>query len=99
MIRIRVSPEVATPQYIVAYLNSSFGKRKIAEVTIQATRARFALGQFKKLEVDLPSLQTQERFSEGIAHIDDLRTKQRESELGLLAVFASLQQRAFWGKL
>jgi type I restriction enzyme S subunit len=99
VIRIRVSMEVATPEYIAAYLNSSWGKHKIAGITIQATRARFALGQFKQLAVELPSVAVQRRFAQELARIDALRTKQRESDTELDGLFASLQHRAFQGEL
>ena len=99
VIRIRVAGERAIPEYIVGYLNSSRGRWKVAGVTIEATRARFSLGDFKGLKIELPPLPLQREFAKRIAAVEQLRSAHRASLGELDALFAALQHRAFRGEL
>jgi type I restriction enzyme, S subunit len=99
VIRIRVARDRAVPSFLAAYLNSSIGKRKVAGITVQATRARFALGEFKKITFELPSLAAQLAFAERITAIESVRSKVRASLPQLDSLLASLRGRAFSGDL
>ena len=99
VIRIRVEREVASPEFVVGYLNSSIGKWKVAGITVEATRARFSLGEFKGLRIELPSVKLQHDYARRIAAVNEVRAAHRESLAELDALFASLQHRAFRGDL
>jgi type I restriction enzyme S subunit len=99
VIRIRVSPHVAIPQFVVGYLNSSIGRWKVAGITIEATRARFSLKDFKAINIELPSITLQREFARRTGAVEKLKTAQRASLTELDAFFASLQFRAFRGEL
>ncbi|HCZ13979.1 MAG: EcoKI restriction-modification system protein HsdS [Candidatus Accumulibacter phosphatis] len=99
VIRIRVEREVASPEFVVGYLNSSIGKWKVAGITVEATRARFSLGEFKGLRIELPSVELQRDYARRIAAVNEIRAAHRASLAQLDALFASLQHRAFRGDL
>ena len=99
VVRIRVDPSRYVPEFLVGYLNSEIGRRKVAEITVQATRARFSLRDFKQLMVELPSLPIQKRFASRITAIENLKATQRAALTELDSLFASLQHRAFRGEL
>jgi type I restriction enzyme, S subunit len=99
VIRIRVSQETAVSPFVVGYLNSSIGMWKVAGVTIEATRARFSLKDFKGINIELPPIELQREFARRVQAVEKLRTAQRASLAELDALFASLQHRAFRGEL
>lgn len=99
VIRIRLDTHVAVPEFIVSYLNSSLGRWKLAAITIEATRARFSLGNLKKLKVELPPLSVQLEFARNIARVQALRSTQRASLTALESLFASLRHVVFQGDL
>jgi type I restriction enzyme S subunit len=99
VIRIRLNRDTALPQYIAAYLNSSVGKHIIAGIIVRSTRSRFSLGDFKRLEIRLPPIESQREFVRRVEAIEQLKAIHRESLAQLDALFASLQHRAFRGNL
>jgi type I restriction enzyme S subunit len=99
VIRIRVSRNIAEPDFIVSYLNSSVGRWKVAGITIEATRARFSLGVFKRLKIELPALAQQREFACRVAAVEKLKAAHSASLAQFDALFASLQYRAFRGVL
>jgi len=99
VIRIRISPDVAIPQFVAGYLNSSIGMWKVAGITIEATRARFSLRDFKAMKVELPPIPLQREFARRVTAVEALKTAQRASLAELDALFATLQHRAFRGEL
>ena len=99
VIRIRIDERVASPEYVVAYLNSPTGRWKLRSITVEATRARFALGAFKQMLIDLPSIDEQRVFSDLVQlHEEALRHRAVAVQLQE-QVFNSLAQRAFRGEL
>lgn len=99
VIRIRIARNFALPEYIVGYLNSSIGRWKISGITIEATRARFSLSDFKKIKIEIPPLSLQKEFAERVEAVEELKKSHRASLSELDALFASLQHRAFKGEL
>jgi len=53
----------------------------------------------EKIEISLPPLQLQEQFGNALDAVETMRIKLSEALVGLDALFASLQQRAFRGEL
>jgi type I restriction enzyme S subunit len=99
VIRIRVDAARALPAFLVAYLNSYIGQRKVSDITVEATRARFSLSDYKRLTIELPPLSVQLQFVRRFNVVEQLRGKHRASLAELDALFASLQHRAFRGEL
>jgi type I restriction enzyme, S subunit len=99
VIRIRLAADLAIPEFLVAYLNSSIGCAKVEGITIEATRARFSLGDFKRLKIELPPVNLQQDFARRVAAVDKLKAVHRASLAKLDEFFASLQYRAFRGEL
>lgn len=99
VIRLRLDSTVATPEYVIAYLNSEIGRHTIAGITVEATRSRFSLGDFKALRIRLPPIAVQRRFATQIQAVERLHERQATSTHAYDALFASLQQRAFTGTL
>jgi type I restriction enzyme S subunit len=99
VIRIRVAPELALPQFLVGYLNSSIGQWKIKGITIEATRARFSLKDFKAILVELPPISLQREFARRVTTVEKLKAAHRASLAQLDALLAALQHRAFRGGL
>ena len=75
------------------------GQREILNITIQATRQRFSLGQFKEIQLPIPPLPLQQTFARRVAEIRELEAAQAASRRRLDALFASLLHRAFAGEL
>lgn len=99
VVRIRVTNDLALPEFIVGYLNSSVGRWKISGITIEATRARFSLGDFKKIKIELPPIPLQREFARRIATVEKLKAMYRVSLAEMDSLFASLLHRAFRGEL
>jgi type I restriction enzyme S subunit len=59
VIRIRVDSEVANPNYLVMLLNSDFGQMVINDISVEGTRKRVSLGDFKATKFVLPPLSEQ----------------------------------------
>jgi type I restriction enzyme S subunit len=99
VIRIRVAKDLAVAEYVVGWLNSSIGRHRVASVTMEATRARFSLGDFKHLRIDVPPLRLQQEYAIRAASVEALKSAYRVSLAQLDALFASLQESAFRGEL
>lgn len=99
VIRLRADKLKLVPQYFVAYINSEYGRRLIRDITVEATRARFGLRDFKALQIPLPPIAQQEEFATIAQSVEQQKSRLRAhlDELGTL--FASLQARAFSGEL
>ncbi|WP_331288073.1 MULTISPECIES: hypothetical protein [Methylobacteriaceae] len=90
---------MATPLFVVLLLDSSIGLHWISRITVVATRARFALGDLKRMTTQLPSLKRQKELGNLIARQRCEEAKQVASALMLDDLFVSLQHRAFSGQL
>jgi type I restriction enzyme S subunit len=99
VIRIRLDNHLVMSEFVVAYLNSSIGKSKVKRITIEATRARFSLGDFKALTIEIPPLVLQREFADRVDALKRTILQQRASFAKLDELFTSLQHRAFRGAL
>ncbi len=99
VIRIRPNVERALPVYVEGFLNSSLGLGEVRNITIQATRQRFSLGQFKEIKVPLPPLSPQKEFAARVSDIRVMQTEQAASRRRLDDLFQSMLHRAFQGEL
>lgn len=99
VIRLRLDADLALPEFIVHFINSPIGRLRINEITVSATRARFSLRDFKKLSIELPSLDLQRKFALQIKAVERSKSSHRAHLAELDVLFASLQHRAFRGEL
>ena len=60
VIRIRVDRTVANPYYLVMLLNSDFGQMVMNGISVEGTRKRVSLGDFKATKIVLPPLNDQD---------------------------------------
>jgi type I restriction enzyme S subunit len=99
VIRFRPNRRKVLPEYVAYFLNSSLGQHRVNSITVMATRARFSLGDLKKLTIDVIPLELQRAFAARIAEIDKLKCHHRLHLAKFDGLFASLQYRAFRGEL
>lgn len=99
VIRIRPNSDVATSEFIVAYLNSGVGRHRIEGITVQATRARIGLGDLKRMHITVPPIEVQRRIAERVRMLSVLKERHRSALRSHEALFAALQHRAFNGEL
>ena len=59
VIRIRVERKVVTPFFLSMLLNSDFGQMVINDISVEGTRKRVSLGDFKATRFILPDLNDQ----------------------------------------
>ena len=70
LIRIRVNREVVSPHFLVQFLNSQLGHQFLKPIIVEATRSRFALGEFKKLKIRIPPIEMQLQFEEFVKSVN-----------------------------
>lgn len=99
VIRIRVDSQKVEPNYLQFWLNSSHGRNTVKKITVEGTRARFALGEFKKLNVPLPAVDAQRVFSMRLKEIERQRLNAEKEHFLSEQLFQSLLQKAFTGEL
>ena len=95
VIRIRVDKNKATPEYVACFLMSAIGKSRIKGITVEATRARFSLQDFKKLDIELPPISEQLQFTQSINRISFLRSKCLNQLSRLSQLYAAVVHSAF----
>lgn len=97
---IRPNTETINPFFLSFFLNlKSGGQRQIAKFQYGQTKPGLNFEQIKSFQIPIPPISLQEEFVRRIKAIEQLKTTHRESLAQLDALFASLQHRAFRGKL
>ena len=79
VIRLRLNSEVADSRYVRNWLNSPLGKHAVKSITVETTRARFPLGDFKNLKIPLPPIAEQRRIAAILDRADAVRRKRQEA--------------------
>jgi len=64
VIRIRVNRELVDPDYLSMLLNSDYGKTVIDDISVESTRKRVSLGDFKSTRFPLPPIEEQRLIAE-----------------------------------
>jgi type I restriction enzyme S subunit len=59
VIRLRLDADKALPRYICWLLNSRYGKTTIEQISVESTRTRVGLGEYKQLRFVVPPLPEQ----------------------------------------
>ena len=78
VIRLRLERSKADPGYLCWLLNSFYGRIAIDQISVESTRTRVGLGEYKQVRFSIPPLSEQEAISanltEGIGRIRALST-------------------------
>ncbi len=64
VIRIRIDVEIVNPEYLIMLLNSDFGRIVIDDISVESTRKRVSLGDFKGLRFIFPPQNEQNEILE-----------------------------------
>lgn len=99
VVRIRLNKSLALPKYFSFLINSHEGQRLIERISIEGTRNRFPLGDFKRLKVKLPKLDEQLKFADLVDKVDSIKALYKRSLTEIENLFNSMSQRAFRGEL
>lgn len=100
LIRVRVDPDRAIPEFVEAFLNSQRGRQSL----LSAARTTSGLNTISVKDVKaarllLPPLEVQRLFANQLSDADRLAGAQHRHRSQLDALFSSLQHRAFAGQL
>lgn len=79
VVRIRVNKQLCDAYYLSCLLNSTYGKAIVDDISVESTRKRFGLGDYKQLKIPLPPLDEQIKLASLIRDqcdkLDMLNTK------------------------
>lgn len=78
IIKLSVDPAKADPRYVMHYLNSPYAKREIARITFGVTRPKVTLADFRRIGIQLPSIEEQRRIAAILDKADAIRRKREE---------------------
>lgn len=87
------------PRFLSAYFASPAGERQVLGRNRQAVKAGLNFEDIRSFVIPIPPAEKQREFARRVAAVEKLKTAQRTSLAELDALFASLQHRAFAGKL
>jgi type I restriction enzyme, S subunit len=100
LLRARLNIEVVLPQFMAAQLRFDPAiKHQISLISGGAIMAGINVGKLKSIRVFVPSVDLQQEFVAVTNQARTLRTKQSRDLALQVAVFSSLQSRAFSGQL
>jgi type I restriction enzyme S subunit len=99
LLKITLDPMKLTPVFVTQLLGSSQVQRKLASLSHGGTMGILNASLLKELGVITPPLALQQTFATRIQAIETLKATHHAALAQLDALFASLQQRAFAGKL
>jgi len=98
-VQIRVDPSIATPEFVSALINQPGTLTLAYSLMLGQTRVRISMGRLRELKVPVPPLEQQPEFAKIIRSVERVKKQQCEHLAHLVAVFKSLQSRAFAGEL
>jgi type I restriction enzyme, S subunit len=87
------------PEYLVEYLKTQHSKNQIVAKTGQVTIGKLALFRIEEIDVVLPPIELQQRFSKQLESIRRQRKIYQMAKVSAYDLFESLQARAFNGNL
>lgn len=99
VIRIRVNKSIVKPKFLQYWFNSHLGYNTLASIMVEGTRMRFGLGDLKKTEIGLPSINLQNQFEERIQMIESQKQQAKDALEKSEELFQSLLQKAFKDEL
>ncbi len=94
--RVRADKEVLSPEFLSFQFGSQYGKQYFLKAAKQTTGiASINSTQLKAFPVLIPPIQLQLKFASIVADTEQLRQKQKQSEMELENLFQSLLQKYF----
>lgn len=97
---LRPDPEVMLPEFLSAVLAlPSLGQRLIAGAQYGQTKPGLNFEQIRGFSLPRPPISEQERFVDSLQAVSNQRIAMNQAERGVDELFASLQARAFDGRL
>ncbi len=99
VIRLRPNTEIVNAEFVALFLNSHIGCRLIREITVEATRARFGLREFKMQEIPVPPMNLQMQFATIVEKVEGIKSCYQQGLTDLETLYGALSQKAFKGEL
>lgn len=100
LIRVRVSPKRALPEFVSAYLNSPGGRRQLFRFGKTTSGLNtISTGNVKATTLLLPPLAKQSGYIDVLNRVAHMRGRLHDTAEHLTELFSSLVQRAFRGDL
>jgi len=97
LIRVKTN-EKSSSEYISAYLNSDYGKRRLFNMCKSIVgMANINAQELQNIEIPLPPLPLQQKFASIVEKVEKLKEKQKQSKEEINIMFESLMQKAFNG--
>ena len=97
VVRMRLNHSVLEPEVLTCWFNSSYGRKAIASIEVEATRSRFSLTQFKQLSIWIPPKDLQESFCNTLRNLRSLNLAGKASERTISILSLSLNSSCFSG--
>ena len=98
-VQMRANLDVATAEYLGWLLNMPHTLYMATGMIHGQTRTRINMGRLAELQVPIPPLPLQQKFSQIVQKFDRLRAQQREAERQTEHHFQTLLHQAFEGEL
>jgi type I restriction enzyme S subunit len=99
LVRLRTN-ENALPEYVSAFLNSSYGKSILRHMCKSIIgMANINAQELQEIKILLPPVSLQKKFASFVAEVEHQRESMRSALTASEQLFASLSQRAFHGEL
>ncbi len=86
-------------EYLVHWMHGMSARRQMLGAQVTGTISNLSLSQLGDIRLPVPPVSLQREFARRVGGIETLRAAHRASLIGLDALFASLQHRAFRGEL
>ena len=99
MMLFRVEPDIATPEFLCAFLLSPVVQKVIWNLVGGSASPHLNVGHTKEFVVALPPLPLQKEFAAHVSEIRAMQAEQSASRRRLDNLFHSLLHRAFQGQL
>ncbi len=97
---LRIDSERIEPNFLSFFLSlETGGQRQIAKAQYGQTKPGLNFEQIRRFQIPVPPVKSQKDFAGRAAAVERLEARHRASLTELDALFASLQNRAFWGEL
>jgi len=97
MMLFRAAPDVATPEFIWAFLESESTKRQAIRLAGGSASPHLNVGDIKEFVTIIPPLSLQQKFAQIVQKFERLRAQQREAERQAEYFFQTLLHQAFQG--
>ncbi|WP_457553287.1 restriction endonuclease subunit S [Desulfobacula sp.] len=98
VIRIRPSANI-NPEYISSLLNSPFGRSTIKKISIEGTRERVSLTEFKNIKIPIPNPEEQQTIGRMLSMSQKLIDKEKSKKSKLKKQKSGLMHDLLTGKV